>query len=111
MKVYKEVCSANDFDFWSGARDTVKYLTDDEIETIFSLLDDCDSGDGMSETAVNDFFWFEDDTIAEWLGWSDFETLMNARSGDNWFDTESEYEEFLDEQEEEEEEDEEEEEE
>lgn len=100
MKVYKEVSSAYDFDFWSGAKDTVKYLSDSEIEQIFAMLEDC-NGEGMSETAVNDFFWFEDDTIAEWLGWSDFETIMNARSGDNWFDTESEYEEWKEEQEEE----------
>lgn len=108
MKVYKEVYSANDFEFWSGARDTVKYLTDSEIETIFSLLDDCDSGDGMSETAVNDFFWFEDDTIAEWLGWPDFGTIMNARSGENWFDSFDEWEEAQEEEEDEEEEEEEE---
>ena len=99
MKVYREVCSAGDFDFWSGAKDTVKYLTDREIETIFDLMDDCGIGDGMDETAVNDFFWFEDDTIAEWLGWTDFETLIEARSGENWFDTEEEFEEWKEEQE------------
>lgn len=102
MKVVKEVWSAYDFDFWSGAKDTIKYLTEDEIETIFSMLDDC-YPDGIDETQVNDFFWFEDDTIAEWLGWSDFETIMNARSGDNWFDTEEEYQEYLNEKDEDEE--------
>lgn len=102
MKVYKEICSANDFDFWSGAKDTVKYLTDDEIETIFSMLEDSDP-DGMDETEVNDFFWFEDDTIAEWLGWPDFETIMEARSGDNWYDSFEEWEEAQEEEEEEEE--------
>lgn len=104
MRVYKEVNNSYDFGFWSGAKDTVKYLTAKEIETIFDLLDDCDSGDGMSETAVNDFFWFEDDTIAQWLGWTDFETLMKARSGDNWYDTFEEWEEAQEEQEEQEEE-------
>ena len=102
MKVYKEVCSANDFDFWSGAKDTIKYLTDDEIETIFSMLEDSDP-DGMDETEVNDFFWFEDDTIAEWLGWPDFETIMKARSGDDWYDSFEEWEEAQEEEEEEEE--------
>lgn len=92
MKVYKDVCNSHDFDFWSGARDTVKYLTDSEIEQVFAMLEDCEP-DGMSETDVNDFFWFEDDTIAEWLGWPDFETIMAARSGENWFDTFEEYEE------------------
>lgn len=101
MKIYKEV-SGSDFEFWSGARDTVKYLTDDEIEQIFNDLEDC-YPEGMSETEVNDFFWFDDDTIADWLGWPDFETLMNGR--DNiWFDTYEEYAEYLEEHEEEEEE-------
>lgn len=84
MKVYKEVCDSSDFDFWAGARDTVKYLEDEEVEQIFSILED-ENPDGMDETEVNDFFWFEDDTIAEWLGWPDFETLMKARSGGNWY--------------------------
>ena len=75
MKVYKEVNSYSDFDFWSGARDTVKYLTAEEIEEIFSMLEDI-YPEGMEETEVNDFFWFEDDTIAEWLGYSSFEEIM-----------------------------------
>lgn len=75
MKVYKEVNSYSDFDFWSGARDTVKYLTADEIEEIFSMLEDT-YPEGMEETELNDFFWFEDDTIAEWLGYSSFDEIM-----------------------------------
>lgn len=106
MKIYKEV-DARSFEFWSGAKDTVKYLTYDEIEEVFSMLEDSEQ-DGMDETAVNDFFWFEDDTIADWLGWPDFETLMDARSGENWYDTYDEYEEYLEEMEDKEEEEEEE---
>lgn len=99
MKVIKEVCSSYDFDFWSGARDTVKYLSDDEVKTIFSMLEEIEP-DGMDETAVNDFFWFEDDTIAEWLGWDDFETIMNARSDGKWYDTQAEFEEAQEEEDE-----------
>ena len=76
MKVFKEVESYDDFDFWSGARDTVKYLTSDEIELVFSTLEEI-YPEGMTETELNDFFWFEDDTIAEWLGYSDFEEIIN----------------------------------
>ena len=31
----------------------------------------------MSDTELNDFIWFEDDTIAEWLGYNDFDEIMN----------------------------------
>lgn len=75
MKFHKEDSLVN-FNFWSGAKDTVKYLTNDEIETIESVLEDA-FPNGMSETEINDFFWFEEDTIAEWLGYSDFEEIMN----------------------------------
>lgn len=29
----------------------------------------------ISETGLNDFFWFEEDTIANWLGFDSFEEL------------------------------------
>lgn len=79
MKLYKDE-SISSFEFWSGAKDTAKYLTDDELNTIESILEE-QYPDGMSETELNDFFWFEDDTIAKWLGYEDFEALMN-RNGE-----------------------------
>ena len=79
MKVYKEGCGRYDFDFWSGARDTVNYLTDDEVEQIFEMLEEI-YPEGMDETAVNDFFWFEDETIAEWLGYDSFDDIMNREN-------------------------------
>lgn len=75
MKLYKEE-SISGFDFWSGAKDTAKYLTEGEMDTIEGVLEE-QYPDGMSETELNDFFWFEDDTIAEWLGYEDFEAIMN----------------------------------
>jgi len=75
MRVYKEV-NAYNFDFWSGAKDTVKYLTNEEVNTIFEMLEEL-YPEGMDETQVNDFFWFEDDTIAEWLGYRSFEEIMD----------------------------------
>ena len=67
--------SLREFDFWGGAPQTVKYLTDEELDTIEAILEDC-YPEGMDETAINDFFWFEDDTIAEWLGYANFEEIM-----------------------------------
>lgn len=75
MKIYSET-SIPDFEFWSGAADTRKYLTNEEMDQIESMLEEA-YPDGMDETQLNDFFWFEDDTIAEWLGYSSFEEIMN----------------------------------
>jgi hypothetical protein len=80
MKLYKEESISN-FDFWSGAKDTVKYLTEDELDTIEEMLEEL-YPDGMSETELNDLFWFEDDLIAEWLGYEDFEAIMNRNDED-----------------------------
>lgn len=75
MKIYEEK-SLVDFEFWSGARDTVKYFTDDELEQIESILEDA-YPDGMEDTQINDIFWFEDDWIAQMLGYEDFEAIMH----------------------------------
>lgn len=101
MKIYKEESLSN-FEFWSGAKDTVKYLTDEELDTIEAMLEDLNP-DGMDETEVNDFFRFEDDTIAEWLGYEDFEALMKRDEEDE--DDDDYDEEDEDEEEEEDEED------
>ena len=91
MKIFKEDSLTN-FEFWSGAKDTVKYLTDDEIETIESMLEELNP-DGMSETEINDFFWFDDDTIAKWLEYSCFDDIMNRDKEDEEDETEEDTEE------------------
>lgn len=67
MIVYREVEGKGDFEFWSGAIETVDKLTDEEFETVIEMLDGTASN-GMSETELNDFFWFETDTISSWIG-------------------------------------------
>lgn len=76
MRIYKDI-DLKDFEFWSGAKDTVEYLTDDELDTIESLLVETEPEEGYDETYINDFFWFEDELIAEWLGYNSFEEIMN----------------------------------
>ena len=80
MKMYREENLTN-FEFWSGAKNTVEYLTWEELEQIESMLEEM-YPDGMDETDINDFFWFEEDTIAEWLGYEDFEELMHRDDED-----------------------------
>lgn len=86
---YITVTTSNDLDangirdmVWSGALDRVKCLSDDELNTIIGILTE-EYPDGIDETELNDFFWFEDDTYAEWLGWDNV--------NDFWHDHQDEY--------------------
>lgn len=85
MKIYAEK-SLRNFEFWSGACDRVKSLTLEELDQIETILEDI-YPDGMDETQINDFFWFEEDTIAEWLGYNSFEELEDSRSIKKLFNT------------------------
>ena len=80
MRIYKDVYGADEIrsNAWAGAISTLDLLTNDEIETILSILDDS-YPEGMDETEMNDFWWFDTDFIAECLGYNDFETLFNER--------------------------------
>ena len=73
MKITSEK-SLVDFEAWSGAADTKNSLTDEQMRTIESSLEEA-YPDGMDETDLNDFLWFDRDTIAEWLGFTDWEHL------------------------------------
>lgn len=79
MKIYKDIDCAYEVRkmAWSGGADTLDDLTDNEIETIIEILEDCNNGEPWGETDLNDFLWFERDTIAEWLGYNDYEEIMN----------------------------------
>ena len=74
MKIFREERLTN-FEFWGGAKDTVKHLNYNELETIENILEDV-YPEGMDETELNDFFWFEADTIAEWLEYDSFDEIM-----------------------------------
>ena len=74
MLVNKEVNLGN-FEFWSGAVETVKYLTSEELETLELILEDI-YPEGIDETTLNDLFWFNDDEIANWLGFNDFDEII-----------------------------------
>ena len=75
MKVTTET-SLRHFEFWSGAADRVKYLSLEELDSIEAQLEEL-YPDGMTDTEINDLFWFDDDFIAELLGYNDFEEIMN----------------------------------
>lgn len=64
MKITSELNLSN-FEFWSGAKD--HKFTYNELQEIESQLEGFNP-DGMTETQINDLFWFEDETLCEWIG-------------------------------------------
>lgn len=65
MKIYSEI-SLRNFEFWSGAADFANSLTCEQLDQVEVILEDT-YPEGMSDTEINDIFWFEQDTIREWL--------------------------------------------
>lgn len=74
MKYYVEDSLSN-FQFWSGGKDRADLLTSEQLDTVEQMMEEIEPADGWSDTAINDFFWFEFDTICEWLGYADEEHL------------------------------------
>ena len=87
MRIYKDI-SLEDFEAWSGAVDTMKTLRDlEEVtgEYVFDQLEAIleDTGSEFDETSINDWLHFETDTIAEWLGFEDWEELERVANGED----------------------------
>lgn len=77
MKIWSDD-SIRNFNFWSGARDTVDDLFDSDFDILEPILEEYFDGE-VEDVDLNDFFWFERDTIASWLGYEDYEELMHDR--------------------------------
>lgn len=71
-----------DFEFWSGAKYTRETLTEEQLDSLEQCLTDCYPG-GLSDTELNDIFWFERDFIAEALGFLDWEHLERVNCGED----------------------------
>lgn len=66
MKIYDDI-SLRNFQFWSGGKESADNFTFEQLDQIEAILE-AEYPDGMSSTEVNDLFWFEADTIREWVG-------------------------------------------
>ena len=80
MKYYVET-SLENFEAWSGGRDTLEVLIDKGLcDTVEACLEeDLNSyGEMPDDTAINDFLWFERDVIANYCGFSSWEALENG---------------------------------
>ena len=66
MKVYSEI-DLSGFEFWCGAKNNAAMLTNQELDQIGDILADT-YPEGMSETEINDLFWFDFAYICEMIG-------------------------------------------
>lgn len=78
MKIYKDYY-LHDFNFWSGAKDNVKYLTEEDFNVIEFELEGM-FPDGIDETDLNDLFRFDMDEVSKILGYDDFDDLKKRRA-------------------------------
>lgn len=74
MKYYKEE-NAENFEFWSGARDTINIIEsiDNEhatnyLQAFYEHLEEVFDGQDCSETDINDYAWFDSEYIFESIG-------------------------------------------
>lgn len=83
MKVISEI-SLKDFEFWSGACDRAKNCTVEDFESIEEMFEEL-YPEGMTDTEINDFFWFDFDTIVQYLGY-DNEEDFDRKHDPNYID-------------------------
>ena len=77
MKITSEKSLFN-FDFWSGAETTANELTNKEFNIIEAQLEDL-YPDGIDETQLNDIFRFEQDFVAQMLGYDTWEAFEKTK--------------------------------
>lgn len=87
MKYYVET-SLENFEAWSGGRDTLEVLIEKGLcDTVEACLEDILDGDS-SDTYINDILWMERDMIADWCGFSSWEALENGEEEEEEEETE-----------------------
>ena len=77
------------FEFWSGAKERTDHLTTDQLDRLDGLLPEV-LGENPTDTAINDLFWFENDYIAQLLGFKNWEALERYNDGEDDEDDEDE---------------------
>lgn len=67
MKITIEISSLDEFEAWSGGKTQLEMLTPEQRDRLLDILEDV-YPEGMTDSELNDFLWFEDKLIQEWLG-------------------------------------------
>jgi len=95
MKVYREITDLrNDVNWSSGAKIVIDQLTDDELDTILSSLEE--NADEMSEEQLDDLFDYDADYIVGLIGFDSYEKFYKARSHNYEYGDEDRYCEMID---------------
>lgn len=66
MKIISDI-SLKNFEFWSGGKETADNLTDEQFDRIECELEN-NYPDGMTDTELNDLFWFDREYIYKVAG-------------------------------------------
>lgn len=80
------------FEFWSGAKQRTDHLTTEQLDQLDYMMPDI-LGEKPTDTAINDLFWFEEDYIAQLLGFNSWEALERHNDGEDEDDEDDEDEE------------------
>ena len=93
MKIYTETPLSR-FEFWSGAKDTANRIWEEMgesgFDTVEAILEDT-YPEGIDETTLNDIFWFEPETIYEWLGMSNDDDEEEEEEEEDYIEGETEH--------------------
>ena len=67
MRIYDDM-SLENFEFWGDtARSNAESLSSSDMDRLELMLEEM-YPDGIDATALNDLFWFDFDTVKQWLG-------------------------------------------
>lgn len=80
---YKVECDLDQFDAWSGGKDTLDVLKEKGVcSEVQYFIEELFCDEIPTETAINDVLWFERDFIAQHLGYDDWEAFENGEEED-----------------------------
>ena len=70
------------FEFWSGAKQRTDHLTTDQLDRLDDLMPEV-LGENPTDSAINELFWFEEDYIAQLLGFKNWKALERHNDGED----------------------------
>lgn len=82
---YKIEEALEDFNAWSGGRDTLDVLIEKGVcEQVEEMIEEwaADHDEPLTATEINDILWFERDAIAAYLGYYDWDEFENGHYTD-----------------------------